>query len=441
MQITLEQFEQNLFASRLMSPDELAAFRQQAADPDRLADAESLTRELVQAKRLTKYQAARIYQGKPKHLRLGEYDVLEFVASGGMGRVYKARKRALGKIVAVKVLHTELVENESAVKRFCREAKVAGRLEHQNVVMALDADADEGAFFLVMEFVDGRNLADLLKIRGPMTIEQAIDCIEQTCAGLGYAHRSGIIHRDIKPANLMLDRNGCVKILDLGLARLTDAHDDSTELTLQRERKVAGTFDYMSPEQATDASTADARSDIYSLGCTLYTLLSGKVPFSGKTPLEKINSHKQSPIPSLAAERDDVPRALEKLYQRMMAKLPSQRPASTEEVIDLLGKIDPAEEDSAAAAPGDDSALSMFFTDEQAAALRINEAEPWRNKQADGNIPPVSSWREPAPKTDGAEPEYQWPEIDMPLGTIMRFGVCGVVAVGAIALLLAVVFS
>jgi eukaryotic-like serine/threonine-protein kinase len=439
MNVSREQFERNLLESGLMSDADLASFRETLPAAKRFADAETLARELVQAKRLTKYQAARIYQDKPRHLRLGDYDVLQYIASGGMGRVYQARKRSLQKIVALKILHPHLIESEAAVSRFRREVKVAASLDHPNIVMALDADCEGDTQFMAMEFVAGRNLAELLKIRGPMSVEQAIDCTLQACQGLAYAHRAGVIHRDIKPANLMLDRSGRVKILDLGLALLADATDDSTELTLQKERKVTGTFDYMSPEQAVNSTAADQRSDIYSLGCTLYSLLTGKLPFGGESPLQKIASHKEAAIPALKAQRDDVPDWLDELYRSMMAKQPSDRPRDVQQVINLL--LAKGNEAAPERQVHEDSALSMFFTDEQTAAVGINQQEPWIEQDPGQSPPNNQPWRAHESAKKVPQPPYQWPEIDISMGTLILFGICGVVGVGAIALLVAIIFA
>jgi len=333
--VTIEQFVGNLVQSGLMSADEVSAFEQGLPVQKQPHDAQMLARELVAAGKLTKYQAQLVYQGRPKGLVFGEYTVLDKLGQGGMGVVLKARHRKLGRVVAVKVLPPAAMKSPDAVKRFYREVAAAGRLVHPNIVTAYDAGENEGIHYLAMEYVDGKDLASVVKERGPLEVKQALDCVLQAAKGLEYAHGEGVIHRDIKPGNLLLDKKGNVKILDMGLARvaLAAGTDDPGSERLTQSGQVMGTCDYMAPEQAEDTRKADHRSDIYSLGCTLYRLLTGKVPYSGDSLVQVLLAHQNAPVPSLRAARPDVPEDVDALFQKMMAKRPADRYQSMGEVI------------------------------------------------------------------------------------------------------------
>ena len=226
------------------------------------------------------------------------------------------------------------------MKRFRREATAVAKFRHPNIVSAIDAGETHGLLFLVMEFVDGRDLSRTVKEKGPLSVAQTIDCIIQAARGLQEAHDHGIVHRDIKPANLLLDTSGTVKVLDLGLARVNQPQEfvatDGSELDLTVSGSIMGTVDYMSPEQAYDPRTADGRSDIYSLGCTLHYLLTGKPPFGGQTFMERLLGHRERPIPSLRSSRRDVPAALDATFQSLMAKSPEGRPQTMAAVISEL---------------------------------------------------------------------------------------------------------
>ncbi len=232
--------------------------------------------------------------------RLGEYELLMKLGDGGMGTVYKARQVRLGKIVALKVLASERTRDPRAVARFENEMKAIGQLSHPNIVQAHDARDIEGTTVLVMEYVDGVDLAKLVQRAGPLPIADACELIRQTAVGLQYIHENHLVHRDIKPSNLMLTPQGQVKILDLGLALLGSDQTAGKEVT--SNGLAMGTPDYIAPEQADDSHRVDIRADIYSLGCTLYHLLTGRAPFSGpnyKTPLNKVMGHARDTVPTV----------------------------------------------------------------------------------------------------------------------------------------------
>lgn len=308
----------------------------EAATPD------AVLSQLLSAQKLTAFQAKAISQGKAETLVLGNYVLLDKLGEGGMGQVYKARHRRMGRVVALKVLPPWATDSPAAVQRFQREVEAAAKLIHPNVVTAYDADEANNVHFLVMEFVDGQDLASLVDKSGPLSVAQAVDYILQAARGLQYAHAQGIVHRDIKPSNLLLSRDGVVKILDLGLVRFEHTSGEGETAPadgLTKTGQIMGTVDFMPPEQSIDAKRVDHRGDIYSLGCTLYYLLTGKPVYPGETLVEKILAHRQKPVPSLQAERPDVPQALDAIFKKMVAKRPESRYQSMAEVIRDLERL------------------------------------------------------------------------------------------------------
>ena len=223
MSVSLERFVRHLTESGLMSATDIASFQDSLPPEKRPKNAETLARELVRANKLTKYQAQAVYQGKTKGLVFGQYVVLDKLGEGGMGVVLKAQHRRMKRMVAIKVLSSAAVKQAGVVERFHREVEAAAKLSHPNIVTAYDADEHQGMHYLAMEYVEGRDLAALVKQRGPLEVRQAVECILQAARGLQYAHSKGIVHRDIKPGNLLLDKEGTVKILDMGLARIAGA--------------------------------------------------------------------------------------------------------------------------------------------------------------------------------------------------------------------------
>lgn len=264
------------------------------------------------------------------------YELLRRLGQGGMGTVYLARHVHLDKIVALKVVAPERIENPRAVARFEREMRAVGRLHHPHIVGAHDAGEAGGQHFLVMEYVDGWDLAEVVRRLGPLTVADGCELIRQAALGLAHAHEHGMVHRDIKPSNLMLSRGGIVKVLDLGLARL-QADTNRSELT--GDRQALGTADYMAPEQVEGSHEVDIRADIYSLGCTLFRLLAGRAPFASPefdTPARKMLAHVGTAAPSLANLRPEAPAALVQWVAQMVAKSPADRPGTPLEVAQTL---------------------------------------------------------------------------------------------------------
>jgi serine/threonine protein kinase/DNA-binding response OmpR family regulator len=335
--LSREEFLQNLRDSRLFSPQELDSCLEAAPEAS-AADGEALARLLITSGKLTPFQAAAVYAGRLAELVIGNYQVLDRLGAGGMGTVYKARHRRMKRVVAIKVLSRKVSQSEEFVRRFQREVEAVARLSHSNIVMAHDADEAEVGHFLVMEFVNGRDLATEVQQRGPLPVPEAVACLVQAARALDYAHRQGIIHRDIKPANLLRDVSGVVKVADLGLARVSNTLGESPpdQGALTQAGTIMGTVDFMPPEQALGLTGIDHRADVYSLGCTLHFLLTGKPPYQGATLMATLLQHREAPPPSLCAARGDVPAALDQIFRRMLAKKPEERFASMAEVVAAL---------------------------------------------------------------------------------------------------------
>jgi WD40 repeat protein len=261
------------------------------------------------------------------------YRVLGLLGAGGMGAVYKAEHRLMERVVALKVLKRSLTDEPAALERFRQEVKASARLAHPNIVTAYDADQAGDVHFLVMEFVEGESLDRVLRKRGPLPVGQVCDWARQAALGLQHASERGMVHRDVKPANLLLTPDGRVKILDFGLARFAS---ERFRGPLTQSGAVVGTPDYIAPEQALDARTADARADVYGLGCTLYHLLAGRPPFPEGDLLPKLMAHQSRAATPLAEVRPDVPPELARVVERMMAKDPAERQQTPAEVAEDL---------------------------------------------------------------------------------------------------------
>ena len=305
-------------------------------DSDLPADPRECAFALVKADLLTQFQASQLLAGKFRGFVLGPYKLLKPLGRGGMGVVYLAEHRELGRKVALKILDEGKADVDDVVLgRFLREARAAAALDHPNIVRIFDVGQHGKVRYLVMEYVDGKTLEALLVKGGPMGLSRSVDYISQAAAGLQHAYEKGFIHRDIKPSNLMLTLDGTVKILDMGLARsLSDPKDKLTE-QFEEEGAVMGTVDYMSPEQAVYGSRQDIRSDIYSLGATFFALVTGKPPFKGSTT-QKLAQHQMKDAPVLADSDKTVPPGISAVVAKMLAKKPEDRFQSGREFAEAL---------------------------------------------------------------------------------------------------------
>jgi serine/threonine protein kinase len=286
--------------------------------PKELADT------LIEQGVLTHFQAEKLIAGRWRGFVInGKYRLLERLGAGGMGQVFLCEHITMGRKVALKILPVQQAEDPASLARFYREARAVARLDHPHIVRAHDIDHDDKLHFLVLEFVDGCNLHDFIRRNGPLSPQRAAHYIRQAALGLQHAHEAGLVHRDIKPGNLLIDRQGVVKILDMGLARFF--HEDSPAFIKEYEfGYIIGTGDYIAPEQIVD-SRVDIRADIYSLGGTMYYLLTGKSPFQDGTSAQKIIWHQVRHPKTLRVLRPDVPEALVQVFERIIAKEPGRR--------------------------------------------------------------------------------------------------------------------
>lgn len=340
---TYEQFVAQATESSLLSAEDITVVVNSVPKDRRPKDGEQLARELVRQNKLTVYQAQQLYAGKGKELVRGNYVILDKLGKGGMGVVYKAEHKRMRRQVALKVLSPQATKSPEAVKRFHREVEAAAKLNHPNIVAAYDADESGGTHFLVMEYVEGDDLSNTVKKNGPLSIDKAVNYITQAARGLEFAHQRGVIHRDIKPANMLLDAEENVKILDMGLARFES--DAANEAELTSTGQVMGTVDYMAPEQALSTKQADHRSDIYSLGISLWFLLTGRAAYGGDSLMARMLAHREQPIPSLLTTRNDAPKQLDAVFAKMIAKNAKDRYQSMGEVVAALEACRPGSAD------------------------------------------------------------------------------------------------
>ena len=327
----------------------------EVADDDQLQRALSFVRKIGEQ---SSADASAANDTAPPIGHLREYELLEKLGEGGMGAVYKARHGKLDKIVAIKILPAEKMKDPQAVARFEREMRAVGKLDHPNIVRAMDAGEVDGMHFLVMEYVQGQDLSQISKQHGPLPVNTACELIRQAAVGLDEAYDNDMVHRDIKPSNLMLtqgSRSGGrgtrkksssrnprssprVKILDMGLALLSDAHSPDNE-GLTTTGQMMGTLDYMAPEQGGDSKNVDIRADIYALGASLYRLLCGQAIYHGEkyaTPIQKLTALIAEPAPPIQDRVDGIPDELAAIVHRMLEKDPAARYASPQEVVDAL---------------------------------------------------------------------------------------------------------
>jgi serine/threonine protein kinase len=287
-------------------------------------DVREFADEMIRDGVMTSFQAEQFLLGKWRGFTIGKYKLLERVGVGGMGQVFLCEHMFMRKRVAIKVLPPAKAEQPAALGRFYREARAAGSLEHPNIVRTHDIDQDGNLHFIVMDYVDGPNLLDVVKKFGPMDIGRAATYIRQVASALDYAFRNKIIHRDIKPGNVLIDRKGVARILDMGLARFINDHAD--QLTVKYDDKIVlGTADYVAPEQVANSHSVDIRADIYAMGATFYFLLAGHPPFPTGTVSQKLLWHRTKEPTAIRAIRPEVPDGVAAIIGKMMAKDPKAR--------------------------------------------------------------------------------------------------------------------
>lgn len=412
---TVTSFVDGLLQSQLLSAEqceELHRLKETATN------ARDLALELLRRSWLSAYQVNQILKGKGSGLTIGPYVLLERIGEGGMGQVFKARQKLLNRLVALKVIRKECLGNPKVILRFQREIRAAGQLSHPHIVRAYDADQVNGTYFIAMEYIDGVDLAKLVKDQGPLPVDQACEYIRQAALGLQHAFERGLVHRDIKPANLLVakaissDRRrssgliprpnlsarpssgmiarceptlhypwGVVKILDMGLARCTDPVTGRASTHLTQLGTLMGTPEFIAPEQARDSHTSDVRADLYSLGCTLYFLLTGQPPFPRGTITEKLLQHQfDEPEPVASARRGQlqawkgefgppqvdpealyIPAPVDAVLRRLLAKNPDDRYRTPLELANALAAIGQQLADGTLARPSAETNAAQPF--------------------------------------------------------------------------------
>lgn len=336
MKPDVEQAVNELVRLGIVNKDEITSAFESHAEAKELDDRDALGDFLEQIGLLTAYQARVMRDKLSEDLVMDNYLIMDRLGEGGMGKVFKARHKRMRRIVAIKVLNPEIQENPDHLQRFQREVESLAKLNHPNVIQAYDADIGKFGSYLVLEFVEGSDLDRIVRKSGPLPVNQAVDSIIQSAKALQYVHDQGMVHRDIKPQNLMLDRHGNVKVADLGLVRLVDNEKSSSQepqAGLTAEFTIAGTLEFMAPEQAEDTSKVDHRADIYSLGCSLYYILAGRDVYTGKTVIDKLIAHREKPIPSLSEFRPEIPSRLQEIFCKMVAKQAADRYQKMSDVV------------------------------------------------------------------------------------------------------------
>jgi serine/threonine protein kinase len=294
------------------------------------ADADVLANLLIEKKLLTLWQVERLMEKKYRAFFLGKYRILRLIGSGGMSTVYLAEHKLMHRQRAIKVLPRKRVKDSSYLARFHLEAQATSQLDHPNIVRCYDVDNEGDTHYIVMEYIEGKDLNTIVKQEGCLPLELACNYIAQSAEGLAHAHEKGLIHRDVKPANLLVDTKGIVKILDLGLALFCD--NEQASLTVEHNENVLGTADYLAPEQAVNSHRIDHKADIYGLGCSLYFVLTGRPPFPEGTLAQRIAKHQSQMPEDIRKLRPDCPRDLADICMKMMQKRPEKRYANMREV-------------------------------------------------------------------------------------------------------------
>lgn len=398
-----ESFLALLEKSQLLGAKDLEKVRAAAG---KYEDAKALARALVAAKGLTRWQAGQLLAGRSS-FTLGKYRLVDLLGRGGMGSVFAAEHKTLGRRVALKIISKQTGRDPEQLERFLDEARRIAALDHPNIVRAFDVDHEGERYFLVLERVEGRDLQQMVESDGPLDVGRAARFIRQAALGLAHAHDRKMIHCDIKPANLILGSDDVVKILDMGMARLVESDGSSSD----SNENIVGTIDYIAPEQALEAEDLDHRADIYSLGCTLYFLLTSRPPFGDGTLAQRIMKHQtQTPRP-ISDTRSGVPDELAEVCLKMMAKKPEDR---FQNAADVAQALEPWAGGDAKARPRDDAPVASSGP---AVVELIDDEPPKANDDGEVSISVTDSGsfskrggssrgRRPSPakKTDVVEP-------------------------------------
>ncbi|MBA4188551.1 MAG: hypothetical protein C0467_11145 [Planctomycetaceae bacterium] len=393
-------FFANLRASGLLRQEQLQELWAwvAAARPD----VQALAKEVSQRGWLTAFQLKEIFKGRGRDLTLDRYSLQDLLGEGGMGRVYKAHDNRMGRDVAIKIIRKDKLTHPAAAARFKQEIEALGQMKHPNVVQVYDADLTGTTHYYVMELIDGKDLTKLVTERGPLPVAEACEYIRQAALGLQHAFEKGLVHRDIKPSNIIVSGNGLVvKLVDLGLARLMDNEfaagaEDGHRIT--QEGFVIGTPDFLAPEQARNPMAVDIRADIYALGGTLYYILTGKVPYEGATPTEKLLKHCTDPPPGLLLQRMDAPAQVEQIIHWCMSKQMESRPQFPLQLAQALQPLCPATTNNyAGAASGRHSA----------AVGMLNTGRPPMQPGTGAHAPLPQQYSAPAPGY-GPPPGYPY---------------------------------
>lgn len=471
--ITLDTFLECLDQSALLTPDQFALASDEVRSQPGI-NAVKAAAWLVERRYITKWQAEQLLTGIT-NFTLGKYKLVDLIGQGGMGFVFKAEHAVMGRTVAVKVLSRARLNNPTAVARFRREVKAVAKLDHPNIITAHDAGHVGDMHYLVMEYVEGQDLNAMLKQMGQVPVEWAAEFVRQAALGLAHAHKQRLIHRDLKPANLLVTWNDLseppvVKILDLGLARFnTDLSDedgaplddvdlnDSIDEGVTQFGHIVGTPDYLSPEQIR-GENVDIRSDIFSLGCTLFKLLTAQIPFGGKNVVAKLQARineNAPPAVSVRTLRPDVPVELDQIVASMLERDPDRRPQTPGEVAIALLPFSLTQFHGAASASGTHSSSSIHSSSSVHSSSSIHESQPSGSSTFRGGhtvgpgrasvlpelLPPVAAtqFHEPDPdsktqdflrklSTDGATPEPAIPNGPWPpdASTVRPSGQAGI---------------
>lgn len=452
----LDDFVADVSRSGLV-PSEIVQRSLSSLPSDGQADrAVRLAQALISRGHLTPYQARKLLSGVTRGFFLGGYRILKPLGEGGMGKVYLAEREGSTERVAIKVLPPKKAqEEEQALKRFLREMDLSRRVSHPNLARVIDAGNEGNVHFMVMEYIPGESLYDAVKGKrgGPLRVNDAARLFVRVLDGLAAAHAAGLVHRDIKPSNIMITPEGEARLLDLGLARATGSDE---EKPLTRDNFVVGTLDYVSPEQLTDASRADGRSDLYSIGCAIYFTIAGRPPFEGGDMINKIFKQRMEDPEPLERVARGVPAAFSAIVKKLMAKNPNDRYQTCEELrADLVRWTDPekvrailgAEADAARAFRPpvlelDDDDLRLLPDDtpgSPSVSLRdLGDAEPGAAPYQRPPVRPVPAVTVPstAPRPPSLEPEplSSEPESNWLMQFIAVAVVLGLLAILAIML-------